>query len=138
MRCVAAGCNGTTSVDIYTIATNTWAAGPNYPQFVGLTSGVALGGFIYVAGGDNGTSASNKTYRLDPSTGVWDDASIADLPAGREETTGDLLNGHWLVAGIPPFDCEDELCLTLSDFGPCDPLLPCVCTVLPCSPLRPC
>jgi N-acetylneuraminic acid mutarotase len=97
--CVAAGCNGTTSVDIYTTATNTWAAGPNYPQFVGLTSGVALGSFIYVGGGYSAGINTNKTFRLDPSTGVWDDASIADLPAGREQLAGDVLNGRWLLAG---------------------------------------
>src|SRR5206468_9040677 len=56
--CVVAGCNGTTSVDVYTIVSNTWAAGPNYPIFVAQTTGVALGGFIYVAGGYNAPLAT--------------------------------------------------------------------------------
>ena len=64
------------------------------------TSAVAYSGFIYVAGGkDGGGSATNKTYRLDPVANTWDDAAIADLPATRAETAGDMLNGRWILAG---------------------------------------
>jgi hypothetical protein len=47
------------------------------------------------AGGGVWTS----TYRFNPSNNIWDDASIADLPAGRYAASGDFLNGRWLLAG---------------------------------------
>ena len=99
--CLAAGCSsGTATVEIYTIITNTWAAGPVYPQSVNAPSAITtLDGRIAVAGGNPGTGAITKTYRFDPATNVWDDASIADLPVGRQESAGDMLNGRWLLAG---------------------------------------
>ena len=54
------GCNpgncsfSTGQVDIYTIATNTWASGPAYPIGVGYANAIVRGGFIYVAGGMDG------------------------------------------------------------------------------------
>ena len=99
--CGNVGCSfGTAQVDIYTIATNTWASGPAYPIGAAYASAVVRSGLIYVAGGRDGNGqATSKTYRLDPVAGAWDDASIADLPAGREETTGDMFNGRWILAG---------------------------------------
>jgi N-acetylneuraminic acid mutarotase len=100
------GCNpgncsfATSQVDIYTIATNTWASGPAYPTGVFYASAMVRNGFIYVAGGKDGNGQTTaKTYRLDPTIPAWDDASIADLPASRAEFAGDVLNGRWILAG---------------------------------------
>jgi N-acetylneuraminic acid mutarotase len=97
--CLAAGCAGTNTVDVYTIATNTWAAGPAYPLALYSANATNDGTYVYVAGGAGGSAITNKTYRLDPSTGTWDDTAIADLPAARKEAAGDLLNGRWILAG---------------------------------------
>jgi N-acetylneuraminic acid mutarotase len=100
------GCNpgncsfGTNQVDIYTIATNSWASGPAYPIGVSFTTAVVRNGFIYVAGGKDGNGQlTGKTYRLDPVGLTWDDAAIADLPTARQQVSGDLLNGRWILAG---------------------------------------
>ena len=97
--CLAAGCSGTNTVDVYTIATNTWAAGPAYPLALYSANATNDGTYVYVAGGAGGSAVTNKTYRLDPSTGTWDDTAIADLPAARKEAAADLLNGRWILAG---------------------------------------
>jgi hypothetical protein len=61
---------------------------------------VTLGGYIYVAGGSSGTSASAmKTYRYDPASDSWSDVAIADLPVGRYSTVSAILNGRWILAG---------------------------------------
>src|SRR4030095_13947005 len=40
-----------------------------------------------------------KTWRYDPATNTWDDAAIADLPAGRTAAASGTYNGRWLLAG---------------------------------------
>jgi N-acetylneuraminic acid mutarotase len=93
--------SGTPRVDVYTLATNTWGSGPPYPIPVAMASVVVSSGFIYVAGGADQTGqATSRTYRLDPTTNVWDDASIADLPVARREAAGDMLNGRWILGGV--------------------------------------
>ncbi|HET7078670.1 MAG TPA: kelch repeat-containing protein, partial [Chloroflexia bacterium] len=77
---VVNGFNSANTVDIYDIATNTWGTSISYPQGYTNANSMVLNGSIYVAGGDLGGFPTDKTYRLDPSTGTWDDAAIADLP----------------------------------------------------------
>jgi len=57
---------------------------------------VALGNYIYAGGGN---ASPDKTYRYDPSTNTWDDAAIADFPAGRSSAASGAYNGRWLLAG---------------------------------------
>src|SRR5215471_1966902 len=57
---------------------------------------VALGSYIYAGGGN---ASPTKTYRYDPSTNIWDDAAIADLPSGRSSAASGAYNGRWLLAG---------------------------------------
>jgi hypothetical protein len=90
----------TSSVEVYTIATNTWALGPAYPQAVGWIMAVAARGAIYTAGGDDSRSVGTaKTYRYSPAGGGWDDAAVRDLPAARWRGATDMVAGRWLLAG---------------------------------------
>ena len=83
-------------VEVYDIATNTWSMAANYPFANHNLMAVALGSYIYAGGGN---ASPDKTYRYDPSTNTWDDAAIADLPAGRSSAASGAYNGRWLLAG---------------------------------------
>jgi hypothetical protein len=92
------------TVEIYDIATNTWSTGASYPIAQGWESAFVNGNFIYVAGGlaaETGSVPSVKTYRYDPATNTWDDASIADLPLSRwgAASSQTIYNGGWVLAG---------------------------------------
>jgi len=83
-------------VEVYDIATNTWSMAANYPFANHSLMAVALGNYIYAGGGN---ASPNKTWRYDPSTNTWDDAAIADLPAGRTAAASGAYNGRWILAG---------------------------------------
>ena len=83
-------------VEVYTIATNTWSMAANYPFANHSLMAVALGNYIYAGGGN---ASPDKTWRYDPSTDTWDDAAVADLPAGRSAAASSAYNGRWLLAG---------------------------------------
>jgi hypothetical protein len=83
-------------VEVYDIVTNTWSMAANYPFANHNLMAVALGSYIYAGGGN---ASPDKTYRYDPSTDTWDDAAIADLPAGRSSAASGAYNGRWLLAG---------------------------------------
>jgi N-acetylneuraminic acid mutarotase len=83
-------------VEVYTIATNAWSMAANYPFANHSLMAVALGNYIYAAGGN---ASPDKTWRYDPSTDIWDDAAIADLPAGRSAAASGAYNGKWILAG---------------------------------------
>src|SRR5438067_1057589 len=83
-------------VEVYTIATNTWSMAANYPFANHTLMAVALGSYIYAGGGN---ASPDKTWRYDPGTNTWDDAAIADLPAGRSAAASGAYNGRWLLAG---------------------------------------
>jgi N-acetylneuraminic acid mutarotase len=83
-------------VEVYDIATNSWSMAANYPFANHNLMAVALGSYIYAGGGN---ASPTKTYRYDPSTDTWDDAAIADFPAGRSSAASGAYNGRWLLAG---------------------------------------
>ena len=83
-------------VEVYDIATNTWSMAANYPFANHSLMAVALGNYIYAGGGN---ASPDKTWRYDPSTNTWDDAAIADLPAGRTVAASGAYNGRWILAG---------------------------------------
>ena len=83
-------------VEVYDIATNTWSMAANYPVANHSLMALALGNYVYGAGGN---AFPDKTYRYDPITNTWDDASIADLPAGRTAAASGAYNGRWILAG---------------------------------------
>jgi N-acetylneuraminic acid mutarotase len=83
-------------VEVYNITTNSWSMAANYPVANHSLMAVAMGGYIYGAGGN---AFANKTYRYDPNTDTWDDSAIADLPAGRSAAASGVYNGRWVLAG---------------------------------------
>jgi hypothetical protein len=83
-------------VEVYDIATNGWSMAANYPFANHSLMAVALGNYIYAGGGN---ASPDKTWRYDPTTNTWDDAAIADLPAGRSAAASGAYNGRWLLAG---------------------------------------
>jgi hypothetical protein len=83
-------------VEVYDIATNTWSMAANYPFANHSLMAAALGNYIYAGGGN---ASPDKTYRYDPGTNTWDDAAVADLPAGRSAAASGAYNGRWLLAG---------------------------------------
>jgi N-acetylneuraminic acid mutarotase len=83
-------------VEVYDIATNTWSMAANYPFANHSLMAAAIGSYIYAGGGN---ASPDKTYRYDPGTNTWDDAAIADLPAGRSAAASGAYNGRWLLAG---------------------------------------
>ena len=99
--CGNGGCSfGTDQVDIYTIATNTWASGPAYPIGAAYASAVVSGGFIYVAGGGTATArppARPTGWTRSPSPGTTPPSPTCRRPARR--STGDMFNGRWILAG---------------------------------------
>jgi hypothetical protein len=83
-------------VEVYDIATNTWSMAANYPFANHSLMAVVLGNYVYAGGGN---ASPNKTWRYDPITNTWDDAAIADLPAGRTVAASGAYNGRWILAG---------------------------------------
>lgn len=83
-------------VEVYDIATNSWSMAADYPFANHTLMAVALGSYIYAGGGN---ASPDKTWRYDPNTDTWDDAAIADLPAGRSAAASAAYNGRWLLAG---------------------------------------
>jgi hypothetical protein len=88
----------TNTVEVYTISTNSWSAGPAYPFSTGWVMAASYGGYIWTAGGLHrpGNVESDKTYQFD-GTG-WNDAALADLPAPRWGAADGILNNQWLIA----------------------------------------
>ncbi len=97
---IAGGTNNgvyTSSVEVYTIATDSWSLAAVYPEARDMLAAVPLGGYIYSAGGRS-SDASAKTYRYDPTSNSWDDATVADLPQARWGAATAVYNGRWLIA----------------------------------------
>ena len=93
------GCSGSLStVEAYTISTNTWAAAAPLPQHLGWLMAVGYNGYVWVAGGTV-PADSAKTYRYDAAANTWDDAAMPDLPGTRWGSASDIVGGKWLLAG---------------------------------------
>ncbi|MEO8150361.1 MAG: kelch repeat-containing protein, partial [Bacteroidia bacterium] len=91
----------TSVLEIYDIAGNSWTTGAPYPIALSYVSAIAEGNFIYAGGGlaAPATTPTLKTYRYDPGTDTWDDASIADLPQTRWGAAEAFYNTGFLMAG---------------------------------------
>jgi hypothetical protein len=61
------------ALEIYTPGTNSWAAGPGAPTARGSVAAAALGGRLYVFGGEAGAAGvTDAVERYDVTRGTWD------------------------------------------------------------------
>ena len=91
----------TNAVEVYNIAGNNWVTVSNYPIAASFISVFVRNGFIYAAGGSDATSSTStaKTYRYDPSTNLWDDIAMADLPQTRWGAAAASFHNGGMLAG---------------------------------------
>lgn len=90
------------TVQVYDIATNSWQLGPDLPQPNNHGMAAAVNGRIYLIGGQfdgdqNGATAVNTVYELDPAVGAW--VEKAPMPTARSGGVAVALDGRIYVAG---------------------------------------
>ena len=97
----------TRTVQVYDIASNVWAYGPQLPQPNNHGMAVGVNGKIYLIGGQTladdppGTySYVNTVYELNPTTGLW--AARAPMPTARSSGVAVVHDGKIYVAGGRP------------------------------------
>jgi N-acetylneuraminic acid mutarotase len=91
-----------TTVQIYDIASNSWELGPPLPQPNNHGMAAAVNGKIYLLGGQttddqNGATAVNTVYELDPAVGSW--VEKATMPTARSGGVAVASGGKIYVAG---------------------------------------
>jgi len=90
------------TVQVYDIATDRWQLGPPLPQPNNHGMAAAVNGKIYLLGGQftddqQGATAVNTVYELDPATGAW--AAKALMPTARSGGVAVAHAGKIYVAG---------------------------------------
>ena len=90
------------AVQIYDIASDSWQLGPQLPQPNNHGMAAAVNGKIYILGGQTtndqqGATAVNKVYELDPANGVW--VEKASMPTARSGGAAVVHDGKIYVAG---------------------------------------
>src|SRR5688500_8491593 len=92
------------TVQIYDIATDTWAYGPQLPLPNNHGMAASVNGKIYLIGGQlnaddppNTNSYVNTVYELDPATGIW--VTKAPMPTARSSGVAVVHDGKIYVAG---------------------------------------
>ena len=86
-----------TALEIYDSITNSWSTGRPIPLGIyGATSG-AIGGKMYVAGGQAQSFSVATLQIYDPVTDSW--STGAPMPAASGATAGGVINGKLYVAG---------------------------------------
>jgi N-acetylneuraminic acid mutarotase len=90
------------AVQIYDIASDTWQLGPQLPQPNNHGMAAAVNGKIYILGGQTtndqqGATAVNQVYELNPATGVWTEK--APMPTARSGGVAVAHGGKIYVAG---------------------------------------
>jgi N-acetylneuraminic acid mutarotase len=90
------------TVQIYDIASDRWELGPQLPQPNNHGMAASVGGKIYLLGGQitndqQGATAVNTVYELDPATGVW--VTKAPMPTARSGGVAVAHGGKIYVAG---------------------------------------
>lgn len=91
--------DSTNAHEVYDIASNTWTPRASYPAATSWLGAFGQGNFIYGAGGTVAGSPQSKTYRYDPVSDTWDDATIADLPATRWGAASAAYAGSGVLIG---------------------------------------
>jgi kelch-like protein 1/4/5 len=85
---------------IYTIATNTWAAGNNLPAPRSFMSSGVVGGMIYLIGGYSTTlvtPSESQVWRYDPVAGTF--TTLAPMTAGKGGAGSGVYQGKIYVMG---------------------------------------
>jgi dienelactone hydrolase/N-acetylneuraminic acid mutarotase len=88
------------TVQVYDIATNTWAYGPQIPAPNNHGMAAAVNGKVYLIGGQLTADQEgyvNTVYELDPAVGVW--VERAPMPTMRSGGVAVVLGGKIYVAG---------------------------------------
>ena len=90
------------AVQVYDIATDTWQLGPELPQPNNHGMAAGVNGKIYLLGGQttddqNGATAVNTVYELDPARGTW--VAKAPMPTARSGGVAVAHAGKIYVAG---------------------------------------
>ena len=86
-------------VEVYNVATDTWAPGPALPRPTQGPTVVTHDGRIYLTGGisdeDPQRPCRSETYVLDPAVGRWE--ALAPVPTGRESSG----SAYWAICSTP-------------------------------------
>ena len=90
------------TVQVYDIATNSWQTGPQLPQPNNHGMAASVDGKIFLLGGQttddqNGATAVNSVYELDPARGTW--VQKKGMPTARSGGVAVALDGKIYVAG---------------------------------------
>jgi N-acetylneuraminic acid mutarotase len=92
------------TVQVYDIATDSWAYGPELPMRNNHGMAASVNGKIYLIGGQlnaddppNTNSYVNTVYELDPAVGVW--VTKAPMPTARSSGAAVVHDGRIYVAG---------------------------------------
>jgi N-acetylneuraminic acid mutarotase len=90
------------TVQVYDIATDRWELGPQLPEPNNHGMAASVGGKIYLLGGQvtddqNGATAVNTVFELDPARGTW--VEKAKMPTARSGGVAIALGGKIYVAG---------------------------------------
>lgn len=99
--CSANSCLGadgvTTGVMRYDPANNTWQRLAPYPEPIESQSCGGIGGRVYCAGGQIGTTPLRDAFVYDPATNTW--SPIAPMPTSLRFASASAANGQLLMSG---------------------------------------
>ncbi|MCK4445105.1 MAG: PKD domain-containing protein, partial [Thermoplasmata archaeon] len=70
----------TDTVEVYNATNDTWYGHFHLPEPRSGLGAAAVGGKIYVIGGNNGTNSTDTTFEFDPVTGVWTKRASMPMP----------------------------------------------------------
>jgi N-acetylneuraminic acid mutarotase len=116
------------TVQVYDVDTDTWRLTAPYPTSINHASAVAVGGMLYVLGGQTNAGGRNNPSRYtsavhayDPTAEKW--IARAPMPTARSATAAAVIDGRIYVAGGRPprghdfavYDPEADEWTTLPD-----------------------
>ncbi|WTA40459.1 carboxypeptidase regulatory-like domain-containing protein [Streptomyces sp. NBC_00846] len=88
---------GTTDVQVYDPASNSWSSGAEYPESIAWLGCGGVADKVYCAGGMSGSTTTKHAYSYDPSSDSW--TPVADLSIDLWGTGNSAAAGKLLVSG---------------------------------------